>query len=265
MAPAPADSGRWAVRLPGWHVHAYGGDQLPLLHNRAGGGRRLRRRGGLGERPDEPVIRPPARGSQPPGHGASLGGAHVRPRDPGPSRPRDAVYVAGPGHARSHQSHRARAQHPATGHGGGAGRRHTNCRRAHACGVTVAGAGLVPERGGHLVVVVAPGTPRPPAAGRWLPPAEPGRRLAGPALTGQARSGPAGSTGQLDLPAGPVSWTRQLDPNTSRNSSSPWFWVVTNPAKLGLLMPHSANGTLICPATLMPVPVRSACSGKVTV
>ncbi len=50
----------------------------------------------------------------------------------------------------------------------------------------------------------------------------------------------------------------------SRNSRTPWFWVVTKLPKLGLGMSQSANLTGIEPETLMPELVRSADRVKVT-
>jgi hypothetical protein len=60
-------------------------------------------------------------------------------------------------------------------------------------------------------------------------------------------------------PAAPAALT-----NLSRNSSSPWFCVVTKGGKLGLAMPQSANRTGIDPDTSMPAAVRSASSANPT-
>jgi hypothetical protein len=65
--------------------------------------------------------------------------------------------------------------------------------------------------------------------------------------------------------AGPAALSRRQDLlNVSRNSSTPWFWVVTNPLKLGFGMPHRAKVTGIEPATLIAVAVRCAVSVKMT-
>src|SRR6202034_4805913 len=76
-----------------------------------------------------------------------------------------------------------------------------------------------------------------------------------PALTRSPRPDPT-SHPDPDLNQGRASFTR--------NSSTPWFWVVTNPVKLGFGMSHRENSTGIDPDTSIPPDVCSADSGNVT-
>src|SRR5712692_10118227 len=66
----------------------------------------------------------------------------------------------------------------------------------------------------------------------------------------------------LALP--PIAGRDQARRKVSRNSSTPWFSVVTKPAKLGFGMSHLANVIGIDPDTLIALAVRSADSVKVT-